>query len=250
MWLDTDAAHPWVSAQQRTALWTLHTPMPISRQMRDWDGTHLYGYGYAWRLSDVDGQWRVAHTGTLMGMYSSVTLLPDLHTGFVVLINGEGDAARTTLTEALTKLYTAPGKALDVEHYAALLDQARAQAKAGTPDPVPDTSTRKPVTAAAFKRWQGVYTDAWFGPISVCPTGNGVQFRAVKSPRLHGTVMQVGQRLLVDWDDASVDAEPWLSFAGQGGTTALTLAAIDPDADFSYDYRDLHFKRSGACPAR
>ena len=248
MWLDADNPHPWVSAQQRTALWSLHTPMPISKQMRDWDGTHLYGYGYAWRLSDADGQWRVAHTGTLMGMYSSVTLLPDLHTGFVVLINGEGEAARTTLTEALTKLYTAPGKSLDVDHYAALLDEAKAHAKASASEPVPDTSARQPVTVAAFKRWQGVYTDAWFGQVSLCPVGDGVQFRAVKSPRMHGKVMRVGQRLMVDWDDASVDAAPWLAFAGDDRHATLSLAAIDPDADFSYDYQDLHFQRSGACP--
>ncbi|WDS35591.1 serine hydrolase domain-containing protein [Pseudoxanthomonas sp.] len=249
MWLDTDNPHPWVSAQQRAALWTLHTPMPISSQMRAWDGTHLYGYGYAWRLSDVDGQWRVAHTGTLMGMYSSVTLLPDLNTGFVVLINGEGEAARTTLTEALTKLYTAPGKSLDVDHYATLLEDARAHSKASAPDPVPDTSARKAVTAAAFKRWQGIYTDAWFGQVSLCPAGPGVVFRAAKSPRMHGVVMQVGQHLLVDWDDASVDAEPWLTFASKGDDVSLTLAAIDPDADFSYDYRDLQFHRTAACPA-
>jgi CubicO group peptidase (beta-lactamase class C family) len=249
MWLDQGAEHPWISDEQRKALWTLHTPMPISRQMRDWDGTHLYGYGYAWRLSDVDGQWRVAHTGTLMGMYSSVTLLPELHAGFVVLINGEGEAARTTLTEALTKHYTQPGKQLDVAHYAGMLEAARTQAKAAASDPVPDTSARTLVGASEAKAWQGVYTDAWFGQVSVCPAGDRVEFRATKSPRMHGAVMRAGQRLLVDWDDASVDAEPWLSFAGQGSTTTLTLAAIDPDADFSYDYRDLHFKRSGACPA-
>jgi CubicO group peptidase (beta-lactamase class C family) len=250
MWLDDANPRPWVSAAQRQALWTLHTPMPIGPQLRDWDGTHLYGYGYGWRLSDVDGQWRVAHTGTLMGMYSSVTLLPELHAGFVVLINGEGEAARTTLTEALTKHYTRPGKGLDVDHYAGLLDAARARASAAAPDPVPDTSARKAVTAAESRRWQGLYTDAWFGQVSLCPASEGVELRAARSPRLHGAVMRVGQRLLVDWDDASVDAEPWLSFAGADADTTLTLAAIDPDADFSYDYRDLHFRRSGACPAR
>lgn len=250
MWLDDGNRQPWLSAQQRNALWTLHTPMPIGRQLREWDGTHLYGYGYGWRLSDVDGQWRVAHTGTLAGMYSSVTLLPDRHVGFVVLINGQGQAARTTLTEALTKHYTRGDTALDVDHYAALLEGDRAKATATSPDAVPDTSARTPVHADQARSWQGVYTDAWFGQVSLCPAGNQTEFRAAKSPRMHGKVMRVGQRLLVDWDDASVDAEPWLNFAGTGDAVTLTLAAIDPDADFSYDYRDLHFQRSGACPVQ
>ena len=38
--------------------------------------TNFSAYGYGWRLSDVDGVLRVAHTGTLSGMYSAVTLLP------------------------------------------------------------------------------------------------------------------------------------------------------------------------------
>ncbi|WP_254775218.1 serine hydrolase domain-containing protein [Pseudoxanthomonas sp. GM95] len=250
MWLDDGAAKPWVSAEQRKALWTLHTPMPIGPQLRAWDGTHLYGYGYGWRLSDVDGQWRVAHTGTLMGMYSSVTLLPDRHVGFVVLINGEGEAARTTLTEALTKHYTQPGKPLDVDHYAALLDAGKAKAKAATPELVPDTSTRTVVAPVEAKAWQGVYRDAWFGQVSLCPVGDRVEFRAAKSPRLHGPVMRVGQRLLVDWEDPSVDAEPWLTVSGAGKQATLTLAAIDPEADFSYDYRDLEFQRVAACPVK
>lgn len=249
MWLDTDTPHPWVSATQRQALWSLHTPMPISRQMRDWDGTHLYGYGYAWRLSDVDGQFRVAHTGTLMGMYSSLTLLPDLHAGFVVLINGEGGEARTTLTEALTKLYTQPGQVLDVDHYAGLLAQSRAEAKAAAPAPVPDTSSRKPVTPDDARRMLGLYHDAWFGDVSVCPVDGQVQWRSAKSPRMHGMVMRVGQRLMVDWTDPSVDAEPWLDVEGNGQVVALAMSAIDPDADFSYDYPDLHLRRTGPCPA-
>ncbi|TBV74443.1 serine hydrolase domain-containing protein [Pseudoxanthomonas winnipegensis] len=251
MWLAPDAAHPWLSAQQRAALWTLHTPMPIGAQLRDWDGTHLYGYGYGWRLSDVDGQWRVAHTGTLMGMYSSVTLLPDRKVGFVVLINGDGEAARTTLTEALTKHYTRPGAGLDIDHYAGLLEQARARAAANATHPqVPDTSDRKPATAAQFARWHGVYRDPWFGQVSLCPQGQGVVFRSARSPLMRGPVLVSHGRWLVDWDDASVDAEPWLDFAQADGKTTLTLKSIDPDADFSYDYQDLHFQRVAACPAQ
>jgi len=33
-----------------------------------------------------------------------------------------------------------------------------------------------------------------------------------------------------------------------GAPPTLTLAAIDPEIDFSYDYQDLHFSRVGDCP--
>jgi hypothetical protein len=169
----------------------------------------------------------------------------------VVLINGDGEAARTTLTEALTKHYTRPGAGLDVDHYAGLLDQARAKAVATATHPqVPDTSDRRPATATQLARWQGVYRDPWFGQVSLCPQDQGVVFRAARSPLMRGPVLVSHGRWLVDWDDASVDAEPWLDFAQADGKTTLTLKAIDPDADFSYDYQDLHFQRVGACPAK
>jgi len=246
-WLRPDPKQPWLSEAQRRAVWSLHTPMPISQRMRDWDGTRLYGYGYGWRLSDVDGQWKVAHTGTLMGMYSSLVLLPDRRSGFIILINGEGEAARTTLGEALQKQLLGDDRSLDVLHYASLLEREDAQPKPPAARK-PDTSDRRPVAAAAAKARAGIYRDPWFGEVALCPQGDGLRFAAAKSPLLRGKVMQSGGRWLVDWDDDSVDAEPWLDFASDAhGAANMKLAAIDPDADFSYDYADLEFRRSGDC---
>ena len=61
-----------------------------------------------------------------------------------------------------------------------------------------------------------------------------------------GDVMRVGERLLVDWDDVSVDVEPWLTFTA-GKPDTLTLAKVDPEGDFSSDYEDLFFTRVGDC---
>lgn len=248
-WLDEpNPKHPWLSDTQRRALWTLHTPMPISQQMRDWDGTRMYGYGYGWRVSDVDGVWKVAHTGTLMGMYASLVLLPDLDSGFVILINGEGEQARTVLEQVLLEHFTRRDVATPgVGHYAALLEQDRTTRPASTPH-APDTSARHPARADALRNLQGVWRDPWFGDVELCPREGGLRFRARKSPRLDGRVMQVGNRWLVDWDDASVDAEPWLAFdAGDDSRPRMRLSHVDPAADFSYDYADLDFSRVAPC---
>jgi len=122
-WLVPDGDNPWLSPAQRRTVWTLATPMPISNRMRQWDNTHLHGYGYGWRLSDVDGHWKVAHTGTLTGMYSAVVLLPDLRSGFVILINGSAAQARTALTQALLKRFTRPEAShLNATYYMATLE--------------------------------------------------------------------------------------------------------------------------------
>jgi CubicO group peptidase (beta-lactamase class C family) len=243
MWLDPDSQ--WLTAAQRQAVWTPHMSMQLSARQRRWDGSHFNAYGYGWRISDVDGALRVAHTGTLAGMYSAVTLLPEKKSGFVFMINGEGSEARTVLNEVLAKVFTAPGERRRVADYAAELAQERQQESQGSPPPAP---ARTRPAAAMLADKLGVYRDPWFGEVTVCPRGDGVGFVAAKSPQLDGEVMQAGERLLVDWRDDSIDAEAWLDF-----TTAavlpmgLRLSKVDPEADFSYDYEDLAFTRVGDC---
>jgi CubicO group peptidase (beta-lactamase class C family) len=252
MWLNPEVippgrTQPWITGAQRDALWTPHTPMPLSPRQREWDSGHFSAYGYGWRLSDVDGTLRVAHTGTLSGMYSALTLLPEKKAGFVFMINGSGSDARTVLNQALVKQFTAPGKAPPASWYAEQLAQERA---AKSPAPAAQSVTpREPATPAALTRWLGVYRDPWFGEIALCAQGGHVRFSAVKSPLMAGDVMRVGERWLVDWEDDSVDVEPWLTFtpATAGKPITMTMAKSDPEGDFSSDYEDLFFTRTGDC---
>jgi hypothetical protein len=248
-WLQPQGANVgWLSKEQREALWAPQMPMPLSKRMREWDNSHFSAYGYGWRLADVDGVFKVSHTGTLMGMYSVVTMLPDRGVGFVVLINGEGEAARTVLNQVLVKRYTRGDAAPSVAHYAGLLDQEDAARPAA--EKAPDTSARRRATVGELAPKLGLYRDPWFGDVSLCRDGEAVRLRAHKSPMLTGIVQRVGSRLLVDWDDDSVDAEAWLDFPAKSapGGADLTMAKVDPQADFSYDYEDLAFERAGGCP--
>ncbi|MEO8366779.1 MAG: serine hydrolase [Pseudoxanthomonas sp.] len=246
-WLVPDAAQPaWLSAAQRQAMWTPRTPMPISARRHAWDGTRFYAYGYGWRIADVDGAMTVSHTGTLSGMYSVMTLLPDRKSGFVVLINGDADAARTVLNEVLLKRFTSPGDRHGVAYYADELLKEDSSSRAAAP-PVP--SKRQVASVEEMKTWLGVYRDPWFGEVKICLKDGQVRFASEKSPMLAGRLMRSGARLLVDWDDDSVDAEAWLDFHEASGASParLNMAKVDPEADFSYDYEDLAFVRVRDC---
>ena len=256
MWLQPDrfgvdaGGKPWLSAAQREEVWKTHTPMPLSRRMREWDDSHFSAYGYGWRLTDVDGTWKVSHTGTLSGMYSALVLLPEKNVGIVFMTNGNADEARTVLTQVLVKQFTDPGDDRHtVAHYAGLLAEARASSPAdrdGARDNAP--AVRRKAAAGDRALHAGIYRDPWFGDVAVCSEYGAVRFRAAKSPKLVGTVMRAGDRLVVDWDDADVDAEAVLVFKSQqGSATALTMTKLDPEADFSYDYEDLSFVRVGDC---
>ncbi|HEX7112395.1 MAG TPA: serine hydrolase [Mizugakiibacter sp.] len=246
-WLaPTPAQLAWLSPAQRRMLQSPHMLIPVSEQRRRWDHTHVMAYGYGWRMADVDGQWAVWHTGTLSGMYSELMLLPDRDSGFVFMINGDGEDARTVLAEVLLKRFTDPADTRGVAGYAALLAAQQAEAKAKTAATVPDVRAMRRVAPRAFAAHLGVYRDPWLGTATLCARGGAVHFQVRKSPRLAGTVMRVGERTLVHWDDRGVDPDAWLDFHA-GTPPRLTLAKVDPDGDFSSDYEDLDFTREGDC---
>jgi|GEM_PF-40287 len=250
MWLDPELRplgneKPWLSQAQHEALWTAHTPMPMSARQKRWDNGHFNAYGYGWRLSDVDGVRRVAHTGTLNGMYSALTLLPDKRSGFVFMINGEGSRARTVLNEALVKQFTLGGRAPTARYY---IEQLELEAQASPASSGPaylQLPMRKLASPASLASSLGRYRDPWFGEISLCVHDGHVRFDAAKSPLMTGDVMQVGDRLLVDWD-GNADEEPFLHF-NSGKPRTLTMTKVDPDGDFSSDFEDLSFTRVGNC---
>jgi CubicO group peptidase (beta-lactamase class C family) len=249
LWLDPDlnlptTKQPFLSRAQRDAIWGHHTPLPITRRLREWDHTRFNAYGFGWRISDIDGALRVAHTGTLAGMYSAIVLLPEKKSAFVILINGDGADARTVLSEVLVKHFTAPSHAKSVQFYADQVDQDR---RDRVQRAAPDLPAREAAVADSLAPWLGVYRDPWFGEVSICATPQGVTFSSAKSPRLTGPVMSAGGKLLVDWLDDSVDAEPYLTFEA-GAPRALKMSKIDPEADFSYDFEDLSFTFLRNCP--
>lgn len=252
MWLTPDKSglidgKPWLSAEQRKAVWSSQMIMSLTQRMRDWDDSHYSAYGYGWRLADVDGTQRVSHTGTLSGMYSAVTLLPEKNVGFVILVNGDADDARTVLNQVLVKHFTAPKQKRTVAYYADLLEaEARASEKK---EQKSRAQSRRSVTAAEIGDNLGVYRDPWLGEVDLCPAGKRVVFSARKSPKMRGEVKRGGQRWLVEWEDGGPDVEAWLDFSSSvdGGSIAMKMSKVDPEADFSNDFEDLGFERVGVC---
>jgi len=250
LWLDPELRPPgqeraWLSKAQHEALWSPQVPMPMSERQKRWNNGNFSAYGYGWRLSDVDGVLRVAHTGTLGGMYSALNLLPAKRSGFVFMINGEGSRARTVLNEALVKQFTAPGRAPTAGWY---IEQLKMEDQDSGTAPGPAylrLPMRRLASPSSLAPWLGRYRDPWFGEISICERDGHVRFDSVKSPLMTGDVMRAGERLLVDWDD-NTDEEPFLTFTA-GKLPTLTLAKIDPEGDFSSDFEDLFFTRSGDC---
>jgi CubicO group peptidase (beta-lactamase class C family) len=236
----------WLSVEQRREMWMPRTPMPISDRSRAWNNTHYYSYAFGFRVADIEGTWTVSHTGSLMGMYSVMYLLPDSGSGFVIMTNGQGSDARTVMTEVLLHRLITPKRQMTAEFYIAELSSG--SAKAGTEDEL-NTGSRALASIEEMAAHAGIWRDPWFGDVSLCDFDGRMRFESAKSPMLAGTVMRATNGLLIDWDHESVDAEAWLTFDSDsnGNSPAMLMAKVDPLADFSFDYEDLRFTRVRDC---
>jgi len=178
-------------------------------------------------------------------MYSALTLLPELDAGFVMMTNGLGDEARTVLVQALSDLLVRPGGARPLAWYADVLQRERDNAPPARR--APDTSARTVVAADDPSIPAGLYRDPWFGEVRLCADDRGLVFASAKSPQLTGRLMRLEERLMVDWFDDSIGTDAWVEFRRDGDRAGMTMAKVDPEADFSYDFEDLAFERVASC---
>jgi hypothetical protein len=163
------------------------------------------------------------------------------------MINGDAGEARSVLTQLLTKHFTQPTDRRTLNDY---VQEIAAESSDATQSKAPDVSERRPAQVAELRAYLGTYEDPWFGRLDVCASaGERIAFRSHKSPLLAGTIVVSQGKPLVDWSDDSVDAESWLTFeSAHNGEPRLTMSKVDPEADFSFDFEDLHFTRVAPCP--
>src|SRR5699024_4147235 len=127
----------WLSPEQRRKEWQIYTPVHVSDRQVEWNNRRYYGNAHGWFMGDADGHLVVEHTGVLSGMYSAVTLLPVMKSGFVILINASAGKARTVLKQVLLKPFNAPGKGHSVASYADELEREDKAEEQATECPLP-----------------------------------------------------------------------------------------------------------------
>jgi hypothetical protein len=97
-----------------------------------------------------------------------------------------------------------------------------------------------------FDTYSGKYSDNWFGEITISMKNDKMWFASKRSPRLQGELFYFrGNTFVVKWTDRSMDADAFLNFQldESGKASGITMKAISPLTDFSYDFHDLDFTR-------
>jgi CubicO group peptidase (beta-lactamase class C family) len=234
------------SEEAHNEMWTMQTIIPV--QTAPPYNTHFAGYGLGWFLSDVKGYKQATHTGGLAGIVTQVTLLPELKLGIIVFTNQQSGAAFTAITNTIKDSYLGVTGYNRVKQMEGRVLQNEAEAKKITDAIWKDIDAQQKNTGTKpdITLFTGTYRDPWFGDIIISVKNGKLWFDAVRSPKLTGEMLPYkGNTFIAKWNDRSMDADAYVQFSldNTGKASGITMAAISPLTDFSYDFQDLDFKR-------
>lgn len=206
---------------------------------------HFAAYGLGFFLNDAKGYKQVSHTGGLEGMVTQVTMIPELNVGIIVLTNQQEGGAFSAITNQLKDAYFKMTGTDRVAEYSKNRSGGLAEAKKITGSVWKQVAANNKIKPD-YSIFAGTYADKWFGDVTISIKNNGLWFQAKRSPKLAGPMyFYKGNSFVVKWLDRSMDADAFVNFAldTDGRANAITMKAISPLTDFSYDFHDLDLRR-------
>jgi len=235
------------SADRSAEMWQITTPTPLSEIQSGLYGSHFAGYGFGWEISDTRGYRLVHHTGGVLGTVTWVSMVPELKLGVIVLTNQQSGAAMESVGGQILDAYLGGEKRDWVAIAQSIMAKRDAEA-AKAEDAVARTMAGAGSPALALAAYIGTYRDPWRGDASVRRVGDRLVLKFSRTDSLEGELTPYqGNVFVVRWKDRSLNADAFVRFEQgfDGKAIGMTLRAISPATDFSFDFQDLDFKRSG-----
>lgn len=231
------------SQEVHEEMWTPQTIIPV-RGTNAYN-THFSAYGLGWFLSDVKGYKQATHTGGLAGIVTQVTILPELKLGIIVFTNQQVGAAFTAITNTIKDSYLGMPKVDRVAEYHARVVAGNENAAKITSEIWKAIDTQQKNNAKInLNQFSGTFRDAWFGDVTIALKNGKLMFSSKRSPRLSGEMLfYKGNTFVAKWNDRSLDADAFIKFNldTEGKAAGMTMEAISPLTDFSFDFQDLEF---------
>jgi len=235
-----------LSEEVHREIWSPQTILPLNKKVNKYN-SHFRCYGLGFFLSDVDGYKEVSHSGSLEGMVSLITMIPELKLGIIVLTNQQAGGAMVAITNAVKDIYFNMDRTNWIGIYKDKAERNKENAKKITNEIWNKINSQKiELSQNDLNKFVGIYQDDWFGKIKIFIKGNNLFFQSLRSPKLNGEMFYYkGNTFVVKWTIRSFDADAFANFDldFQGVPNRIKMKAISPLTDFSYDFRDLDLQK-------
>jgi CubicO group peptidase (beta-lactamase class C family) len=209
----------------------------------------LQTYALGWFVEDYHGHILIEHSGAVFGAIAMLYIIPDKHVGLSVTVNSEDSGARRAVMFHLLDHYLD----LPPSDWIGKLQVARAASIASAeaaPKSAPADASAAAKPDLPLARYAGTYTDPWYGTITMTLQSPGaLQISFDRTPGMQGTLTPAGHnRFRTHFTNGNIENAMLDFHVDHGRIASLTMAAISPLADFSFDYQDLHFTVAPAVP--
>jgi CubicO group peptidase (beta-lactamase class C family) len=199
-------------------------------------------YGLGWGLRDYHGRKLVGHTGGVSGFVSRVMLVPEENLGVVVLTNAEQAGAFDSILFHILDHYLGLQQADWIAAFKASdeADEKDAQEVISKQNSGRAADSRP---SLPLEKYAGIYTDAWYGPITIRNAGGSLVFTMDHTPSAIADLQHWQyDTFKAHWRDRTIE-DAFVTFAlkPDGSIDHFTMRAVSPLADFSFDYQDLYF---------
>jgi hypothetical protein len=198
-------------------------------------------YALGWDVTDYAGTKIIWHGGAVFGFLTAVVLIPEKHVGFSIEINSEdGEIIRGLMYELLDHYLGRPH--VDwVARYRAVKQHQIQEALSEL-----RTETAKPAAAGPslpLGSYVGTYSDPWYGDIEITLSDGKLRIDFKSTPRMTASLEHWQYDSFVTrFDDKTIEpAYVTFNLDADGKIDRITLKAVSPIADFSWDYQDLLF---------
>lgn len=204
---------------------------------------NFFAYGLGWMLKDYSGHKIVYHTGSIKGMVSKVTLVPDLKLGIVVLTNQETREAYEAISYRILDRYFGNTPIDWIADFSRAQERERLKAEKALKNfQLKRAKNTKP--SLELSRYAGRYVDKWYGEMTIKVENGKMVMRFSHTPALVGELEHWHyDTFVVRWKDRTLNADAFVTFMlnYRGEIERVKMVPVSPLTDFSFDFQDLDF---------
>jgi CubicO group peptidase (beta-lactamase class C family) len=198
-------------------------------------------YALGWDVTEYGGTKIIWHGGAVFGFLTAVVLIPEKHVGFSIEINSEdGEIIRGLMYELLDHYLGRP--------HVDWVARFRAEKQRRIQEALKElkTETAKPAAVGPslpVSAYAGTYSDPWYGNIEITSSDGRLRIDFKSTPRMTATLEHWQYDTFVTRFDDNTIEPAYVSFNldADGKIDRITMKAVSPIADFSWDYHDLLF---------
>ena len=209
--------------------------------------SHFVAYGLGWSITDVAGYGQLSHTGGLPGIWTQITLIPELKLGIIVLTNQQCSQAFSSVTDQIKDSYL---KVKGVDRVKTYNENFR-KSQQNTQEIINKAWAEVKEQQAKGEKtditpFLGTYKDNWFGEVTIAIQNGKPWFTSKRSPKLTGELVNFkGNTMIAKWTDRTMEADAYVIFDldYQGEASGFKMKWVSPATDFSYDFHDLTFTK-------